>query len=191
MIRCYKYRLPANFVTYTGWTKSLSAPEDYNIEKGKGKDRFSGFIRHWGFFMQAYCTLAPRNFLPSPLEALCISQTQRTLLAKEVTNGIWPAISQFPKRAGFFYMPQIWDMGQIISLPLRRKACCVTRRFLSQGTVQSPVSRNLSVIMDSRLGLVVSGQLGLYWWCYGCANQLRSGSVSSFNYTLKYYRQTW
>jgi hypothetical protein len=44
-------------------------------------------------FMQAYCSLAPRNFLPSPREALCISQTQRTLLAKEETNGIWPAIS--------------------------------------------------------------------------------------------------
>jgi hypothetical protein len=24
----------------------------------------------------------------------------------------------------FFYMPQSWDMGQIILLPLRRKACC-------------------------------------------------------------------
>ena len=23
----------------------------------------------------------------------------------------------------FFYMPQSWDMGQILSLPLRRKAC--------------------------------------------------------------------
>ena len=23
----------------------------------------------------------------------------------------------------FFYMPQIWDMGQILSLPLRRKVC--------------------------------------------------------------------
>jgi hypothetical protein len=31
----------------------------------------------------------------------------------------------FSKRAGFFYMPQSWDMGQIILLPLRRKECCV------------------------------------------------------------------
>jgi hypothetical protein len=30
----------------------------------------------------------------------------------------------FSKRAGFFYMPQSWDMGQIILLPLRTKACC-------------------------------------------------------------------
>jgi hypothetical protein len=36
--------------------------------------------------------------------------TQRTLLAKEGTNGIWPAIV-------LFYMPQSWDMGQIILLP--------------------------------------------------------------------------
>jgi hypothetical protein len=27
----------------------------------------------------AYCTLTPRNFLPSPLEALCISQTHSAL----------------------------------------------------------------------------------------------------------------
>jgi hypothetical protein len=26
-------------------------------------------------------------------------------------------------RTSFFYMPQSWDMGQIILLPLRRKAC--------------------------------------------------------------------
>jgi hypothetical protein len=48
------------------------------VSKGKGKGRFSGFIRHRDF-VQAYCTLAPRNFLPSPLEALCISQTHRAL----------------------------------------------------------------------------------------------------------------
>jgi hypothetical protein len=35
--------------------------------------------------------------------------THRTLLAKEETNGIWPAISEFTKRAGFFIMPQSWD----------------------------------------------------------------------------------
>jgi hypothetical protein len=62
-------------------------------------------------FVEAYCTLAP-----SP-------DTQRTLLAKEGTDGIWPVISQFSKRAGLFYMPQSWDMGQIILLPLWRKGC--------------------------------------------------------------------
>jgi hypothetical protein len=81
----------------------------------------------WGLFvteaMQAYCTLAPENFLPSPLEALCIGR-HTTHSAGEGRNcEIWLGISQFPKRAGFFFMPQSWDMGQIL-LPLRRKACC-------------------------------------------------------------------
>ena len=33
--------------------------------------------------------------------------------------------SKFVIRGGtrFFYMPKSWDMGQILSLPLRRKAC--------------------------------------------------------------------
>jgi hypothetical protein len=74
--------------------------------------------------MQAYCTLALENFLPSPIEALCISR-HTTHSASEGRNyEIWPAFSQFPKRVGFFFMPQSWDMGQIILLPVRRKACC-------------------------------------------------------------------
>jgi hypothetical protein len=41
-------------------------------------------------------TLAPRNFPPSPPEdAAYWPYIQRTPLAKEGTNGIWPAISQF------------------------------------------------------------------------------------------------
>jgi hypothetical protein len=90
--------------------------------KGKGKGRVSGFIRHCGFV---------KPIVPSPLGlpsfttrgAVYQSDTQRTLLAEEGTNGIWPAISEFTKRAGLFCMPQSWDMGQIILLPLRRKAC--------------------------------------------------------------------
>jgi hypothetical protein len=72
-----------------------------------------------------------KPIVPSPLGtsfttrgAVYQPDTQRTLLAKEGTIGIWPAISQFSKGAGFFYKPQSWDMGQIILLPLRRKACC-------------------------------------------------------------------
>ena len=40
--------------------------------------------------------------------------------------------------ARFFYMPQSWDMGEILSLPLRRKACggffrCPKNRTFSAG----------------------------------------------------------
>jgi hypothetical protein len=91
--------------------------------KGKGKGRFSGFIRHCGFV---------KPTVPSPLGlpsfttrgTVYQSDTQRTLLAEEGTNGILPAMSKLTKRAGFFNIPQSWDMGQIILLPLRRKACC-------------------------------------------------------------------
>jgi hypothetical protein len=55
-----------------------------------------------------------KPIVPSPLGlpsftttgAMYQSDTQRTLLAKAETNGIWPAISEFTKRAGFFNMPQ-------------------------------------------------------------------------------------
>jgi hypothetical protein len=35
---------------------------------------------------------------------------------------ILPLEPQFLKIDGFFHMPQSWDMGRIILLPLRRKA---------------------------------------------------------------------
>jgi hypothetical protein len=49
----------------------------------------------------------------------------------------------FSKRAGFFYMPQSRDMGQILLLPLRRKACCGFLpagkiRRLRSGRIRSP-----------------------------------------------------
>jgi hypothetical protein len=58
------------------------------------KGRFLGFIRHCGFV---------KPIVPSPLGlpsfttrgAMYQSETQRTLLAEEGTNGIWPEISQF------------------------------------------------------------------------------------------------
>jgi hypothetical protein len=48
---------------------------------------------------------------------------QRSLLAKEGTTCNFASIFAISKRATFFYMPQNWDMGQIILLPIRRKAC--------------------------------------------------------------------
>jgi hypothetical protein len=83
------------------------------------KGRFSGFIRHWGFCASL---LYPCPYeLPSFTTRGAVYQPDTQ---KKGTNGIWPAILQFSKRAGFFYMPQSWNMGQIILLPLRRKACC-------------------------------------------------------------------
>jgi hypothetical protein len=85
--------------------------------KVKDKGRFSGFIRHCGYV---------KPVVPSPLRVPSFttrgtvyqSDTQRTLLAEEGTNGILPTISEFTNRVGFFDMPQSWDMGQILLLPL-------------------------------------------------------------------------
>jgi hypothetical protein len=96
----------------------------YGHVKGKGKSSFFGGLFGTEGFVQAYCTLATENFLRSPLEALRIS-IHTTHSASEGRNyEIWPAISQFPKRAGLLFMPQSWDMGQITLLSPRRKACC-------------------------------------------------------------------
>jgi hypothetical protein len=49
-----------------------------------------------GVRLDSQYTLAPRNFPPSPpQDAAYWPDTQRTRPAKEETNGIWPAISQF------------------------------------------------------------------------------------------------
>jgi hypothetical protein len=88
--------------------------------EGKGKGRFFGVYLALRLCMPIVPS-PPENFLPSPLEVPCISNTQRTLLVKEGTMKFG---QQFPKRAGFFFMPHSWDTGQIILLPLRRKACC-------------------------------------------------------------------
>jgi hypothetical protein len=66
---------------------------------------------YWTLNVLLYCTSLfldrKDRFPPSPPEdAAYWPDTQRTPLAKEGTNGIWPAISKFSKRAGFFYMPQ-------------------------------------------------------------------------------------
>jgi hypothetical protein len=44
----------------------------------------------------------------------------------------------FSKRAGFFYKLQSWDMGQIILLPLRRKASSSSSSSLTQQTDLNP-----------------------------------------------------
>jgi hypothetical protein len=85
-------------------------------------------------FYRGFSTLMPTGILyPYPwlssllhLQGRCIpSRHERSLLAKERT--IFRNLaskSVIFGRTRFFYMSQSWDMGQIILLPLRRKACC-------------------------------------------------------------------
>jgi hypothetical protein len=49
---------------------------------------------------------------------------QCSLLAKKETTCNFASNFAISERARFFYMPQNWDMGQIILHSLRRKACC-------------------------------------------------------------------
>jgi hypothetical protein len=63
------------------------------LDSGEKKGKF----RKWGFFgtsaVSAFCTLTPKEFLHSSLEALQAERRQRPQLAKEGTmNGILLAI---------------------------------------------------------------------------------------------------
>jgi hypothetical protein len=46
-------------------------PEMDRLSDTQVKAAFQGLFETEAF-VQAYCTLTPRNFLPSPLEALCV-----------------------------------------------------------------------------------------------------------------------
>ena len=67
---------------------------------------------------KADCTLTPNEFLHSSPEA------PRTIQAREISasegRNYYQGIYESTR---FFYMPQSWDMGQILSLSLRREAC--------------------------------------------------------------------
>ena len=66
---------------------------------------------------KADCTLTPKMSSFIHLQRRHAPyRRERSLLAKEGT-----ITKKFSFR--FFYMLQRWDMGQILSLPLRRKAC--------------------------------------------------------------------
>jgi hypothetical protein len=71
-------------------------------------------------------SLPLNKFPPSSPEALHTKQAW-ALSASEGANYILRNLaskSAIFGRTRFFYMPQSWDMGQIILLPLWRKACC-------------------------------------------------------------------
>ena len=83
----------------------------------KGKGRFLEL------FHLAYCILAPNKFPHSSPEAPRIMQMRETSTSEGGNYyQILLANSNLRKSARIFYMPQSWDMGQILSLPLRRKA---------------------------------------------------------------------
>jgi hypothetical protein len=94
------------------------------ITKVKFKGRKAGFIQHCS---SLYSRLCCRPWCSSFLHLQRRHHTKRRgspLLEKEGTfEGIQLASRNSLQNARFFYMPQSWDMGQIIWLPLRRKAC--------------------------------------------------------------------
>jgi hypothetical protein len=80
-----------------------------------------GFIAPRPLYTGLLCPTCWNSFLPSSPKALRTHRRERPLLARK---GNWREFSQqFAAENGIFYMPQSWDMGQIILLPLRRKAC--------------------------------------------------------------------
>ena len=84
-------------------------------------------VAFWSFFnteaILDYCILAPNKFLHSSLEAPRIIQMRETSTSEGGNYcQILLANSNLRKSARIFYIPQSWDMGQILLLPLRRKA---------------------------------------------------------------------
>ena len=81
--------------------------------KGKGKGRFLELFQHWDHL--AYCILTPNKFPHSPPEAPRIIQMRETSTSEGRNYyQIFLANSNLRKSARIFYMPQSWDMGQIL-----------------------------------------------------------------------------
>jgi len=86
---------------------------------GKGKGHFMGLFNT--------VAIRPTVFLPATISCIHLQRHNasyrcaRPLQAKAgtITNEFCSVIHE---RTRFFYMPQSWDMGHIILLPLRRKA---------------------------------------------------------------------
>ena len=92
-----------------------------SLGKGKGKGLFLELFQHWGHL--AYCILAPNKFPHSSPEAPRIIQMRETSTSEGGNYYlILLANSNLRKSARIFYMPQSWGIGQILLLPLRRKA---------------------------------------------------------------------
>ena len=90
--------------------------------KGKGKGRFMGLYNT--------AAVRPIVFLPPTSSRIHFQRRHasyrcaRPLPAKAgtITNEFCQQMRNSRKFTRFFYMPQSWDVGQILLLPLRRKA---------------------------------------------------------------------
>jgi hypothetical protein len=71
---------------------------------------------------RGFIILFPVFLIIPTLAARCLSRPQHAVVPWQPEEEWWPddAWDMYP---GFFYMPQICDMGPIILLPFRRKAC--------------------------------------------------------------------
>ena len=81
-----------------------------------------GLFQHCG--RSAYCILTPNKLPHLSPEAPRIIQMRETSTSEGGNYYQWILwqIRNSRKSTRFFYMPQSWDMGHIILLPLRRKA---------------------------------------------------------------------
>ena len=80
------------------------------------KGRLVGLFQHC--IRRLIVLLPPNEFLHSSPESPLTIQARETSASEGINyyQGIYESTT-------FFYMPQSWDMGQILLLPLRRRAC--------------------------------------------------------------------
>ena len=106
---------------HSDWTilDPIKLVADRTMCKSKGKGRFLELFQHWGHL--AYCILPPNKFPHSSPEAPCIIQMCETSTSEGGNYyKILLANSNLRKSARIFYMPQSWDMGQILLLRIFR-----------------------------------------------------------------------
>ena len=90
--------------------------------KGKGKGRFMGLFNTAALWPIVF--LHPKSYRLHLQRSHASYRCSRPLPAKAgtITNQFCWQIRNSRKFTRFFYMPQSWDIGHIILLPLRRKA---------------------------------------------------------------------
>ena len=104
---------------FTGFNRNHPLVFYYILAQHKKKSfegRLVGPFQHCS--LRLIVLLPPNEFLHSTPEAPRTTHARQTSASegRNYYQGIYESTS-------FFYMKQNWDMGQILSLPLRRKAC--------------------------------------------------------------------